>query len=197
MPVLECCSPFKTLLLSTLLSAVAIRKLISFPLSPSQNIQTAIFPQNKIPQPKNIKAQTCEQKQGREIGFWLGILQPQIVPDEVPNVCLSVRVSLHHAHAGQNPARPLVFSPPLVGLNHLLRYALVGCLSRESSTKRTADTEFVRAFDGGRKHMQPALLYPIKTPCRRGSRSPIALRLTLSLLPPMRKTGPDYTRSTP
>jgi hypothetical protein len=55
MPVLECCSSFKNFfLLSTLLSAIAIQKSNSFPLSPSQNNQIEIFRQ-KNAQP-NTKA---------------------------------------------------------------------------------------------------------------------------------------------
>jgi hypothetical protein len=48
MPVLECCSSFKTLLLSTLTLCQRHPKVDLFPsLSLSKNIQTAIFLQNQ------------------------------------------------------------------------------------------------------------------------------------------------------
>jgi hypothetical protein len=75
--------------------------------------------------PQNITRETCTV--GNFVDW--GSLQPQRVPDQVPNVCPSIRVPLHHAHTWQNPTRPLVLSPPLVGLNHLLGDSSVGGLS--------------------------------------------------------------------
>jgi hypothetical protein len=106
---------------------------LSLPLKTSK-LQS--FPKTNNAHPKEHKGtKPVNRNRVGKLDFDWGSLQPQRVPDQVPNVCPSIRVSLHHAHAGQNPARPLVFSPPLVGLNHLLRYASVGCLSRGSSTK--------------------------------------------------------------
>jgi hypothetical protein len=134
MPVLGCCSPFKNLLFSTLLSAIAIQKSNSFPLSPFQNIQTEPYfnTTNQNTRTKHINKNWV----GKLIFDW-GSLQPKRVPDQVSNVCLSIWwVSFHHApHTRLNSTRPLVLSPPLVGLNHLLRYASVGCLSCGSSMK--------------------------------------------------------------
>jgi hypothetical protein len=66
MPVLECCSSLKNLLLSTLFSAIPIQKSNSFLLSPSQNILTEPFVNTTN---QNTKTKLSTKKWGREIDF--------------------------------------------------------------------------------------------------------------------------------